>query len=120
MKTMNPVTTSARAPPINCSRLRWRMNARRSAIATRGLDGRGNQDMAAKIRGAGTNRQPLAPGRGLEASDRPVLADALEQQRHFGPALASGQSEAQRVEQLAALLAGGALQFVGEIAPRLA
>src|SRR3954454_15049448 len=56
--TMIDVTSSASDAAITCSRLRCRRKARRSANATRGLEGRGNQDMRRKIGLAKLIRQP--------------------------------------------------------------
>src|SRR5262245_13723928 len=57
-KTMIPVASKARAAPMRCSRLLCRMNAKRSRMAARGLEGRGNQDSGTKIGLAAGNRQP--------------------------------------------------------------
>lgn len=47
--TMIVVASTASMPPITCSRLRWRMNASKSAMAARGPTGFGNQDIEPKI-----------------------------------------------------------------------
>src|SRR5947207_6208817 len=55
---MIAVTSRASAAPMRCSRLLWRVKAARSRKAASGLEGRGNQDMNAKIGLAGGIRQP--------------------------------------------------------------
>ena len=47
--TMMVVTRTASMAPMTRSRLRWRMNARKSLNAARGPTGRGNQDIAANV-----------------------------------------------------------------------
>src|SRR6478735_8977481 len=118
--TMIVVTSKASAPPITCSRLRWRMKAARSRSASRGPTGRGKKDMGLNVSAWAAARQPrLAFRRRLEPRNDALLADPLDETGHFRSAVAPGDRQAERMEQGAALGAGRFLHCGGERLPGL-
>ena len=87
--TMIVVTSKASAPPITCSRLRWRMKAARSRSAARGLDGRGKKDMGLNVSACGGG-SPASPSVSppLQPRNDALLAHPLDEAGHFRSAVA--------------------------------
>src|SRR5689334_13570784 len=67
------------------------------------------------------SRQPpdSAARRRLEPPDDALLAHRRDQRRHLRPAIEAGQRQAERMEQLAALLSCPVLELRRQLAPRL-